>query len=118
MWISVLFQLEAIAEPTVHTQTHVLQYAKDEEQKRTHDRIKKKESLAPYVLSYGVTTPEEDEKRIMLQNFYQWKEGHISKEKLFIRNHGHKKMRYENDPLVGLYVGSCRPVANSTTDES
>ena len=33
----------------------------------------------------------EDSKENHALEVYQWEEGHISKEKLFIRNHGHKK---------------------------
>ena len=41
------------------------------------------------VLVPQTSTPEKE--RIYAPELYQWKEGHISKEKLFIRNHGHKK---------------------------
>ena len=51
-----------------------------------------KEMFPTSVLVPKTSTPEkETQKRIYAPELYQWKEGHISKEKLFIRNHGHKK---------------------------
>ena len=55
--------------------------------KRTDDE--NKEMSPTSVLVPQTSTPEKE--RIYAPELYQWKEGHISKEKLFIRNHGHKK---------------------------
>ena len=53
----------------------------------------KNKEMSPTSVLVPQTFPPEKEtqKRIYALELYQWKEGHISKEKLFIRNHGHKK---------------------------